>query len=194
MLEKRLPAGETNFERKLMKRASAVLLVLMTAALPFDLQGQTDWIKYNSPEGRYSVLLPAEPKISSQEAAASTGEKFTQYMAASEDSIAVYMVGYFDVAPNMTFSFEKARDGFISAVKGTLLSEKVISLDGYPGREANVTANGGSGAEYLILVRFYQVEKRIYVIQFIVAKSADAAISAGKSAKYFNSFQVTTAR
>lgn len=188
MLERRLPAGETNFERKLMKRASAVLLALMTAALPFALQGQTDWIKYNSPEGRYSVLLPGEPKTSTQEAAASTGENFTQYMAASEDSIAVYMVGYFDVAPNMTFSFEKARDGFIAAVKGTLLSEKVISLGGYPGREANVTANGGSGTEYLILVRFYQVEKRIYVIQFIVAKSADAAISAVKSAKYFNSF------
>jgi hypothetical protein len=194
MLEKRLPAGETNFERTLMKRASAVLLVLMTAALPFSLQGQTEWIKYNSPEGRYSVLLPGEPKITTQEAAASTGEKFAQYMAASEDSIAVYMVGYFDVAPNMTFSFEKARDGFLAAVKGTLLSEKVISLGGYAGREANVSANGGSGIEYLILVRFYQVEKRIYVIQFIVAKSADAAISAGKSAKYFDSFQVTNAR
>jgi len=177
-----------------MKKVSAVLLVLMTAALPFALQAQTDWIKYNSPEGRYSVLLPGEPKLSTQEAAASTGEKFTQYMAASEDSMAVYMVGYFDVAPDKTFSFEKARDGFIAAVKGTLLSEKVISLAGYPGREANVSANGGSGAEYLIQVRFYQVEKRIYVIQFIVAKSADAEVSAAKSAKYFDSFQVKTAR
>jgi hypothetical protein len=194
MPEKRLPASETNFERKLMKRASAVLLVLMSAALPFALHGQTEWIQYNSPEGRYTVRLPAEPKFSTQEAATSSGEKFTQYMAASEDSSAVYIVGYFDVAPNMTFSFDKARDGMLAAVKGTLLAEKAISLGGYPGREAKISTKGSDDTEYIALVRFYQVEKRIYVVQFIVTKSADPAISAEKSAKYFDSFQVTKAR
>jgi hypothetical protein len=174
-----------------MRRASAALLVLLIAALPFALQAQTGWIKYNSPEGRYSVLLPGEPKLSTQEATTATGEKFTQYMAASEDSNALYMVGYFDVSSNMTFLFDKARDGFIAAVNGTLLAESAISLGAYPGREAKVSATGGNGTEYLILVRFYQVENRIYVVQFIVSKPADDAVSAQKSAKYFDSFQVT---
>lgn len=60
-----------------MKRASATA-VLISAALLFGLQAQTDWIKYNSPEGRYSILFPGEPKLSTQEGTTKEGQKFPQ--------------------------------------------------------------------------------------------------------------------
>src|ERR1700687_5864200 len=105
-----------------MKRASATALVLISAALLFGLQAQTDWIKYNSPEGRYSILLPGEPKLSTQEGTTKEGQKFPQYLAASPDSSdALCMVGYFDVAAGLTFSFDNGRDGMVAAIKGTLI-------------------------------------------------------------------------
>jgi hypothetical protein len=177
-----------------MKKASITLLILLMAALPFALQGQTGWIKYNSPEGRYSVLFPGEPKLSTQDTTAATGEKMPQYLAMSSGSDAVYMVGYFDSAPNMTFSFDKARDGFVAAVKGTLLGEKAISLDGNPGRELKVLAKISDADELIMMVRFFQAGVRIYVIQLIVSKSSEAAISAEKNVNYFDSFRVTKPR
>ncbi len=177
-----------------MKKASITLLVLLIAALPFALQGQTGWIKYNSPEGRYSVLFPGEPKLTTQDTTAATGEKMLQYLAMSSDSGAVYMVGYFDSAANMTFSFDKARDGFVAAVKGTLLAEKAISLDGNPGRELKVLAKISEADELIMMVRFFQAGMRIYVIQLIVPKSSEAATSAEKNVNYFDSFQITKPR
>jgi hypothetical protein len=177
-----------------MKKASIALLVLLMAALPFALQGQTGWIKYNSPEGRYSVLFPGEPKLSTQDTTAATGEKMPQYLAMSLDADAVYMVGYFDSAPNMTFSFDKARDGFVAAVKGTLLGEKAISLDGNPGRELKVLAKISEADELIMMVRFFQAGMRIYVIQLIVPKSSEAATSAEKNVNYFDSFRITRPR
>ena len=87
-----------------MKKASILLLVLLSAALPFALQGQSGWIKYNSPEGRYSVLFPGEPKLSTQDTTAATGEKMPRYLAMSLDSDAVYMVGYFDFSRSLSHS------------------------------------------------------------------------------------------
>ena len=179
-----------------MKRTSATLTVLMSTALLLGLQAQTtDWIKYNSPEGRYSILMPGEPRTSSQEGTASTGEKFPQYIAASQDSSgAVCMVGYFDAVAGMTFSFDTARDGMVNAVHGTLISEKPIHLGDYLGRELKISATGADGVEYIVYARFYQAGPRIYVVQLIVAKSAEGPAVDAKRAKYFDSFQVTAPR
>ena len=176
-----------------MKRTSATLLVLIGSALLFGLQAQTtDWIKYNSPEGRYSILMPGEPKVSSQEGTASTGEKFPQYLAASQDSSgAVCMVGYFDAVAGMTFSFDTGRDGMVKAVHGTLISEKPITLGTYPGRALKISATGGDAVEYIVYARFYQAGSRIYVVQLIIAKSSDGPGADAKGSKYFDSFQIT---
>ena len=100
-----------------------------------------------------------------------------------------YMIGYFDYTETMNFSLDGARDGMIEAVKGTLLAEKSISLGRYPGRELRVLAKDASGTEYLTRARYYDINRRVYVVQFIIPKSAEAE-SAAKAAKYFDSFQV----
>jgi hypothetical protein len=176
-----------------MKKVSATVLVLVSAALLCGLQAQTnDWIKYNSPEGRYSILFPGEPKLSTQEGTTKDGQKFPQYLAASPDSSeALCMVGYFDVAPGLTFSFDDGRNGMVNAIKGILISEKAISIGGYTGRELKISATGEDGTDYIVRARFYQAGSRVYVVQLIVAKSAEGPVADAKSVKYFNSFQVT---
>jgi hypothetical protein len=177
-------------ENTVMKRVSAILLLLMSGALAFGGQSSSEWVRYTSPEGRYHVLVPTQPKLSTQEASAASGEKFTQYFASASELNAFFLIGYFDYVPAMTFSLDKARDGMVEAVKGTLLSESAISLGGSPGREMKVSAKGSDGNEYLFRVRAYDVDKRVYVLQFITQRSADDTASAEEATRYFDSFQV----
>ncbi len=172
----------------------AMFLLLVAEVVCGSQQHSSQWIKYSSPEGRYSVLLPGEPKLSSQEASTADGAKFTQYMASSPDANTVCLIGYFDHVGNRVFNFDKSRDGFIGAVKGTLLTESVISLGGYPGREMKVTAKSADGAEYVLRVRTYDVGSRVYVVQFIFLSSEDTPAVAENARKYFDSFALTKER
>lgn len=174
------------------KCLTAILLLLIGASFALSVQKPAEWIKYTSPEGRYSVLVPTQPKLDTQESAITAdGEKFTQYKAAVSDGNGLYLIGYFDHFPGTTFSLDKARDGMVGAIKGTLLSESAISLGGSPGRELKVTANSSDGTELLLRARFYDVDKRVYVLQFIIPKSEDDNATVEKTARFFDSFQVT---
>jgi hypothetical protein len=182
-----------------MKAAKATLLMVMfSAALALGIQGQADWIKYDSSEGRYAVLLPCKPQLSTQESTTKTGEKLPQYLAACQDpdpgSDIGYMVAYFDGGADTVFSFNDARDGFIAAVHGTLVSEKTIRLGIYEGREFKASAKSPDSTEYIFLVRFYLVVKRIYAAQFIVNKTSESPRSAEKGAKFLDSFHVANSR
>ncbi len=168
--------------------ASAQQRPPLTAAPALSVQEPDEWIKYTSPEGRYIVLLPGQPTVSTK-AASAGGANFTQYKAAVIDSAVGYMIGYFDYTETMNFSLDGARDGMIEAVKGTLLAENSISLGGYPGRELRILAKDTGGTEYLTHARYYDINRRVYVVQFIIPKSAEAE-SAAKASKYFDSFQV----
>jgi hypothetical protein len=145
------------------------------------------WIRYQSTEGRYSVLLPKKPTFTTQEATTADGVKFPQYMANSTYESAVCLTGYFDQVAGTVFNFDNARDGMVSAVKGTLSREAPISLDGYEGREFLVSANL-NGTDALFRVRIYKVEMRIYVLQFISEKGSESEAIVKDSRKYFDSF------
>ena len=172
-----------------MNKARVTALVVMSAALAFGApQQKKDWVKYNSAEGRYSVLFPNEPELETQEVtAAATGEKFTQYRATSYYSANTYGVAYFDHRGG-TFSFDEARDGVIASLKATLLAEKAISLGRYRGRELRFSAKVGV-IEVFVLMRYYVVGKRIYIVQFAYQRSSGNS-SAEKAAKFFDSFTV----
>jgi hypothetical protein len=45
------------------KTTFASLLVLISATLVYGIQAETEWIKFTSPEGRFSLLLPQAPKL-----------------------------------------------------------------------------------------------------------------------------------
>ncbi|PYS69635.1 MAG: hypothetical protein DMF69_16375 [Acidobacteria bacterium] len=145
------------------------------------------WIRYESVEGRYSVLLPKKPTFTTQEATTADGVKFPQYMANSTSEKAVCLTGYFDQVEGTVFNFDNARDGMVKAVKGTLSREAPISLDGYEGREFLVSANL-NGTDALFRVRIYKVQTRIYVLQFISEKGSESEALVKDSRKYFDSF------
>jgi hypothetical protein len=177
--------------------AAAFLVLVMGAAFACSPKVPPGWTAYNSPEGRYSVLFPGKPELSADQSPAHTGEKLTEYFAICTDPDAggdvVYNVTYFDLAPQMDYSFDQARDGYLKAVNGTLQSEKTIQFGGYPGRELKATTNS-PGKDFSLVTRIILVEKRVYMVQFIFTKASDAARAAEKSTTFFNSFNLTSSR
>jgi hypothetical protein len=170
------------------KAIAPISFLLICAAVALGVQNSA-WINYNSTEGRYKILLPAQPKLSTQESATADGQKFPQFMATVNDQDAIYLVGYFDHVPGTTFSADRARDGMVAAVKGTLVSEHTISLRGYPGRELKV-ATKVETTDYIILAKFYDTDNRVYVLQVIFPKSVEGESMNTRAAQYFDSFQI----
>jgi hypothetical protein len=174
----------------MLKKTLAACLVLLMATLANGLQPAADWVKYTSAEGRYSVLVPQQPTLNSQEATASTGETFTQYMAQTSDADSYYMLSYFDYTPGMAFSLDKGRDGMVTAVKGTILSEQPITLGGHPGRDLKVSATS-QNIPLIIRARLYNIGTRVYIIQHMFTKASDTAAVAARTARFFDSFKLT---
>jgi hypothetical protein len=175
------------------KAAVALSLVVLGVASAFGAQqAPADWLKYSSPEGRYNVLFPAQPKLSAQDGTGATGEKFKQYIASANDDLSVYMIGYFDYTPPMTFSFDEGRNGMLKAVNGTLVSESAISLGGRPGRELKVAAKTADGLDFIVRARYYDAGGRVYLIQIVTRKTTEAAAYSDKATRFFDSFQVVT--
>jgi hypothetical protein len=147
-------------------------------------------LRYTSPEGRYTVLLPAQPNISSQQVSAPDGTPMTQYMAMASGSMGMVMVAYFDYPGDVVFSLDKARDGMVNSIKGTLLDEHSMSLGGAPGRQVRIAARTEQGMEFIDRARFYDVKPRVYVLQCISPKSLDSAAIAERCEQFFDSFRV----
>ena len=173
-----------------MKGIAIAILVLIGTGVGFSFQGSGAWIKYNSPQGRYTILVPGEPKLSRHETVSSDGKKITQYRATASYANFAVFVGYYDYPSAMIYSLNQARDSIVASM-GTLLSESKVNLEGYPGLEMNVSAKSPDGSELLVRVRIYDIDRRVYVLQFIIPRSEDDNVSAEKAARYFDSFQIT---
>ena len=50
-----------------MNGIAILILALIGGGVGASSQGPGDWIKYNSPKGRYSILVPGEPSLSTKE-------------------------------------------------------------------------------------------------------------------------------
>lgn len=159
---------------------------------PLQAQGQSYPFRYTSPEGRYTVMLPNQPTLSSQNATTADGAPMTQYMAQVADGMGMLMIAYFDYAGDVVFSLDKGRDGMINSINGTLLDEHSMSLGGAPGRQIKVAARTEQGMEFIDRARFYDVKPRVYVLQCIFPKSMDGAAIAERCDQFFDSFRVRT--
>lgn len=178
-------------EVNLMKKTVAVILWLLLNTLPaLCIQKPADWIKYTSPEGRYSVLLPAQPALSTQEGTSKEGQKFPQYLASVGDADLGYVTTYFDTLPGTTFSIDEARDALVSHTGSSLLAESSISLGNYHGREIKISLTADDGTVYIDRMRFYEVDKRIYMLQYLVPKTLESEALNAKGSRYLDSFGV----
>ena len=116
-----------------------------------------------------------------------------QYMAGASAEPTYLMVGYFDYPPSNTFSLSAARDGMVSSLHGTLLDDESISLGGSPGRAVKIAANTETGLDFITRARFYDINRRIYVLQCLVPVSDEGQAAIQTCDQFFDSFRVKIA-
>lgn len=123
------------------------------------------WKEFVSQEGRFSVRMPAEPKLNRQEANTALG-KLPVYFYSAETRVGGYMVGYSDFpkrdeSPELLSAvLNGARDNVLAGdASRKLLSEKEVTIEGYPAREWLVADNHllFRAETFLAKGRFYQV-------------------------------------
>ena len=98
-----------------------------------EFQTETRWIKFTSPEGRFSVLLQQEPKF--EPVSATDSGEVTNYRYSDLESGYGFICEYFDVASTSADSqafLDVTRDGIIRGAGATKVSEEKISLNSYP--------------------------------------------------------------
>lgn len=140
-----------------------------------------DWIKFNSREGKFTILLPAEPSAQTD---TSNGDPFyiTQLLI-SKGSSEMYAIGWVDYESNYKFDEQKEleanRDNFIKGINGTLVETKNTAFRGY--KAVEFTATSGT---YLWTSKVFMVGKRPY--QLVAGSSSGKA--SGNENKFFDSF------
>jgi hypothetical protein len=145
--------------------------------------GESAWIKYNPPEGRYSVLLPTQPDVQKNSS--------NQVQIMSVLLPGTYSVAYFDLTAEQTYSLDDWRNGQIKDLngKGTVLADRQISVSGYPGREL-ITLEKESGDNRVGMQRIFKADNRIYIVLFTYLKSAETEAVKAQGAKFYDSFQI----
>ncbi len=154
-------------------------------------QTETGWIKFTSPEGRFSVLLQQEPKF--EPVSATDSGEVTNYRYSDLESGYGFICEYFDVAStgaDLQSFLDVTRDGIIRGAGATKVSEEKISLNSYPGRELGLAFTVNNGTEITARTRIYLVGNRVYSLTFLHLKTMDAALAADIGKKFFSSFEL----
>ena len=177
----------------MLKKASITLLVVIACcAIAFGFQLPSDWVSFNSPEGRFSVSMPKKPADDVKDVDSVVG-KLQLHSFTSSNATAYFMVAYGDYPIEPTVDrrekvLDGVRDGVVNGLDGSsLLSETKTTIDGHPGREflAKKTVDGD---ELIYAWHVYLVGPRLYQVA-AVAKKADS--TAPEITKFFNSFRLT---
>lgn len=120
---------------------------------------------YTSTDGRFSVLFPGAPTLSTETISLKNGEKVLLYEVSAEGDggNTSYIVMYNDYQADVITGppqdlLKRTRDGAVAGK--TLLSDTEIELGGVPGRAYTATDSDGWGYdvhEFLAGARFYQL-------------------------------------
>src|SRR5438552_3089215 len=110
------------------RRVLVVVIACCVAGIAF----AQDWREFRSDDGGFVVQFPREPKTQTQplQGCATCS---AQTLIIAEGDNAAFLVGYFSFEGD--YSLDKGRDGALAAVKGTLRSERKLTIGGAETRD-----------------------------------------------------------
>lgn len=144
------------------------------------------WKTFTSEEGRFSILVPAEPKEDTQVTDTQVGE-ITMNMFVVSGNGPEYTAMYSDYPESAVGDPEEMLQGAIDGIakNATLVSQNKTTVAGNPAIEAEFEAEGVNYVWYKTVM----VENRIY--QLIVATStAGKDLHANDARKFIDSFEL----
>ena len=168
----------------------AALLLLISASVAYGIQKETEWFKFTAPKGLFSVLLPHEPNLDTQPEApteAGTHKRFNDF----EQGYG-FVIEYFEDLPivDQEKYLDVTRDQVVSELKGTLLTENKISLDGYPGREVSLSITSANGPVVLVRTSIYVAGTSLFSLSYVWRKDMDSATATKIGEKFFSSAKI----
>ena len=151
------------------------------------------WQTFTSTEGRFTASFPGEPAESNQIANSEIGE-LTNYFFKHENGSTQYMVSYVDYpADAISGSDPKVMvdEGFAKTFESSpdvnkVISKDEITVDGYPGMEAEIEYTSGNYVWYKQLM----VGNRMYQV-LATTLTADKDDLDDEARKFQDSFKVT---
>jgi len=179
----------------MLKKASAfaALLVLLTCGHAFAQQPVAPWQKFTSPEGRFSVLMPAKPVVETKDVDSPVG-KLTLYAYSASNNTGFFLASFGDypAEPKDAANAETVLDAVQSGVLKGIEAEasagaKKISLGGFSGREFSAKKEM-QGMKVVFNWRIYLAGRRLYQLAVV---TQDTAVPSPEITKFFTSFDIT---
>jgi len=138
---------------------------------------------FSSEMGQFSIETPAPFEETQQSVETPVGAvEIHTFTAETEDT--AYVVAYSDYPPEIVNQtdpqvlLDSSRDGAVSNLGGTVVSEEVIDLEGNPGRSLVINTEANQDQAATINSRIYLVDNRLYQILVVAPdNSADAEVS-----------------
>ena len=156
----------------------------------------TEWVNFQSKEGRFSLKFPRQPVTESQTADRS-GVHINMHMfiydaSKFKDDNAVYLAMYCDYPDTLVNSDFKdeivdtimkgSLQGMAESMDGKILSMVKSNYHDFPGRLVKMNLKSGEGYAY---VKMYLVHNRMYMLEVLCDPKNDHNASIDK---YFDSF------
>jgi len=140
---------------------------------PMAAASQSVWSRFSPPEGGFSILMPGTPEESQENVGTEEKPLILRGFKSIRENEGVYIVVYNDIPEEEMSNQKKLKavldsipQEFAKAIKGRLISQKNITLNGYKGKEFKV--QGSQGA--IFRGRAYLTNNRVYLIGVATAK------------------------
>ena len=103
-----------------------------------------------------------------------------------------FVIEYFEHVPvtDQEKYLDGTRDGILKSLKGTLVSESKLSLDGHPGRELSMSLTAENGTVVLSRTRFYLVGNTMFSLSYVWRKDLDQTLANKTGERFFSSVRL----
>jgi hypothetical protein len=125
-------------------KVSVLVAVLLAVALTPALARGPRWVLYVHPDKLMSARFPDKPTETEQEAPSAIGPirfKLAMFADSTRTYLATAIVYPIKSKFNVKSALDGARDQALANIKGTMVGEKSIKLDGFDGREVTFEAD-----------------------------------------------------
>ncbi len=155
----------------LSRLAAATLLFVSTPAFAKDFVWKTETFNNTLQMKVPGTMTPTEQKVPTE-----IGEITATLWIYEHSNTNAWMTGMNDypkgsLASDVNVVLDGARDGAVANTNGKLVSEKKITIDGWPGRELVIAAES-EGLKLVTVARVVLVDNRL--VQALVVSSEDA--------------------
>jgi hypothetical protein len=149
-------------------------VIVATVVAHYDEWLPHRWQTYTSPDGSFSVQLPAKPSVEpTQVPLQGSGTATINMITAAPTDHTAYVFTTLEhenvgqKSPDQ--ALESARDGALRKIEGTVLAQKRITVQGYPGLDLQARAPGNS----LVDMRIVVAGSRLFVIMAVATVEQD---------------------